>query len=525
MFKKIIKKSVRGLTFSFDGINTKFKIGDTYRYIIDAKNNKIYIVSAKDGLKVSKKKSGNTIKSLIDLRAKQVVDTIKDADYLEVICKKNVIVVDAYQVQSTDTNVQENNVISLVSNGNLISRYIIKRNLLKKVSGDDIVCSYTNYDFFESESVSSISNSVNDIVKVVSLFSGAGMLDKAIITPTPSSKKKFEIIYAIDYDKGAVETYKKNIGDHIIHGDIKELDLNTLPEADALVAGLSCKPFSNENRTKRLEDHEDSLLVLKVIDTLHLRRYPVFALENVPEILSANNSYYFQILKECLPEYDITAELLTDYEYGGYTTRKRAAIFGTRKDIVKHKVNFAAAHKKQGKTVGDALALVDETWENYNDITWSKGETLERIKSVPMGGNWKDIPDRLKTARMLGAGTHSNSYRRLAFKEPSCTLVNYRKPVIIHPTEDRIISVAEASALSGFGKDFVFCGTLSENQMAVGNGVPMALGQAIRNILEDIFINNDIASSASLTISHIMTNTVKNDITPIMSKNGQLAFF
>ena len=521
MFKKIIKKSLRGLTFSFNGIDTKFNIGDTYRYIVDVKSNKIYIVSAKDGLKVSKKKSGNTVKSLIDLRAKQVLNTIKDADYLEVVCKKNVIIVDAYQAQTTDTNIQENNVISLISSSKHVSRIVIKRNLLKKVSGDDIYCSYNDFVSVDSKSISEITDSVNDVIKIVSLCSGAGMLDKGIITPNASSKKKFEIVYAADYDKGAVETYKKNISDHILHTDITKLDLNTLPDADALVAGISCKPFSNENRTKRLEEHEDSLLVLTIIEALKLKKYPLFALENVPEILNASNSLYFNVLKESLYEYDITADTLIDNEYGGYTTRKRAVIVGTRKDVIKTKVDFSVVPKKQGNTVRDALSKVDDTWENYNDITWSKGETLERIKSVPMGGNWKDIPDNLKTARMLGAGTHSNSYKRLSFDEPSCTLVNYRKPVIIHPTEDRILSVAEASALSGFDKDFVFYGSLSEKQMCCGNGVTFSLGQAIRAVLEDIFVKNDIVFSMSKTI----TDTVKKDIIPIISTNGQLAFF
>lgn len=56
--KKVIKKSNRGLTFSFEGKNTKFNINDRYNYIIDPKSSTIYIVSSKDeerSLKVSRK--------------------------------------------------------------------------------------------------------------------------------------------------------------------------------------------------------------------------------------------------------------------------------------------------------------------------------------------------------------------------------------------------------------------------------------------------------------------------------------
>ena len=58
------------------------------------------------------------------------------------------------------------------------------------------------------------------------------------------------------------------------------------------------------------------------------------------------------------------------------------------------------------------------------------------------------------------------------------TLVNWRKLPLIHPTlRDRILSVAEAIALSGFGKDFIALGSLNERQQQIGNGVPYAIGK------------------------------------------------
>lgn len=75
--KKIINKSNRGLTFSFEGATTNFNVGDKYRYIIDPKLNKVYIVPSnhEKDLTVSKKKVGTKIKSLIDLRSKNIIST------------------------------------------------------------------------------------------------------------------------------------------------------------------------------------------------------------------------------------------------------------------------------------------------------------------------------------------------------------------------------------------------------------------------------------------------------------------
>ena len=94
--KKVIKKSNRGLTFSFEGKNTKFNINDRYNYIIDPKSSTIYIVSSKDeerSLKVSRKRVGSVYKSLIDIRAKAIKDSLKDADLLSIYFKEDKIII------------------------------------------------------------------------------------------------------------------------------------------------------------------------------------------------------------------------------------------------------------------------------------------------------------------------------------------------------------------------------------------------------------------------------------------------
>ena len=69
-------------------------------------------------------------------------------------------------------------------------------------------------------------------MKILSLFSGAGGLDLGLIQAGNN------VIWANDIDENAVETYKHNIGDHIILGDIKDNDITTLPKADVVVGGF-----------------------------------------------------------------------------------------------------------------------------------------------------------------------------------------------------------------------------------------------------------------------------------------------
>jgi len=53
-------------------------------------------------------------------------------------------------------------------------------------------------------------------INVVSLFSGGGGLDLGFVA------EGYNVIWAIDNNKNATETYKVNLGDHIICADINQ---------------------------------------------------------------------------------------------------------------------------------------------------------------------------------------------------------------------------------------------------------------------------------------------------------------
>ena len=59
----------------------------------------------------------------------------------------------------------------------------------------------------------------NNKYKVISLFSGAGGLDLGF------HQAGFEIIWANDFDKFAVQTYKENFTNNIILDDINNINI------------------------------------------------------------------------------------------------------------------------------------------------------------------------------------------------------------------------------------------------------------------------------------------------------------
>lgn len=74
-------------------------------------------------------------------------------------------------------------------------------------------------------------------MKVVSLFSGAGGLDLGF------KMAGHDIIWANDMYVDAVETYKKNIGDHIICEDISKIKAEDIPDCDIIIGGFPCQGF------------------------------------------------------------------------------------------------------------------------------------------------------------------------------------------------------------------------------------------------------------------------------------------
>ena len=87
---------------------------------------------------------------------------------------------------------------------------------------------------------------------------------------------------------------------------------------------------------------------------------------------------------------------------------------------------------------------------------------IERYRNIPQGGNWQNIRHMMDNYKDISR-THSNMYRRLKWSEPSITIGNYRKSMIVHPEQDRGLSLREAARLQSLPDWFTFCGSLDDS--------------------------------------------------------------
>ena len=192
-----------------------------------------------------------------------------------------------------------------------------------------------------------------------------------------------------------------------------------------------------------------------------------------------------------------------------------------------------------------------------NHVTYSLSENdLKMVKSVPQGGNWKNIPKSIPSKRLeqiRKSGGRTTLYGRLSWNKPSYTITTYfNRPgngAYIHPSEDRVISAREAARLQSFPDNFIFEGSKTSFCKQIGNAVPPLLAYIIakeikeltktKNVLDlfcgagglskgfewagyNIIAANDNFSAACLTYktNHPKTTLIEGDITKKDIKNN-----
>ncbi|MFH5826793.1 DNA cytosine methyltransferase [Clostridium perfringens] len=163
-------------------------------------------------------------------------------------------------------------------------------------------------------------------MRVISLFSGAGGMDLGFIN------EGFEIVWSNDMFLEATQTYKRNIGDHIVLGDITKIDSSEMPDdVDVVIGGFPCQGFSVANTKRTIEDKRN-FLYKEMLRVIRDKRPKVFVAENVKGILSLAGGKVFEMIKKDFEDlgYDVDAKVLNAAEYGVPQARERVIILGNR---------------------------------------------------------------------------------------------------------------------------------------------------------------------------------------------------
>lgn len=309
-------------------------------------------------------------------------------------------------------------------------------------------------------------------LKICSLFAGCGGLDLGFET-AQHPFLKFKVIWANDVDESCAKTYKKNFTHtEFINKDIWEYDLKKVPDCDVILGGFPCEDFSmlrgNEVKRKGVKTKR-GVLYTKFVEAVFLKKPFVFVAENVKGILSANKGKAMkQIIKDFSEVgYNVHYKLINFAEYGVPQKRERVIIVGIRKDLNGNFEWPKPTHKKRYVSVKEALKGVEKVPHN-NERHRMKAETIEMLKKIPAGGNYKYIP-KYKDKNWM-----SLIYKRLHPNEPSSTIVALGGGGTwgYHYKEPRMLTNRERARIQTFPDNFIFEGSLTQIRMQLGNAVP-----------------------------------------------------
>lgn len=164
---------------------------------------------------------------------------------------------------------------------------------------------------------------------MIALFAGAGGMDLGF------KNAGFDIKWACDFNQDAVNTYKNNIGDHIVLGDITTIKSDDIPgqenELDLIIGGFPCQGFSIANKNRSMED-ERNFLYLEMLRIINDKKPKFFVAENVKGLISMQKGQVIQMIIDDFKKigYEVDYKLLNAADYGVPQARERVIIIGNR---------------------------------------------------------------------------------------------------------------------------------------------------------------------------------------------------
>lgn len=336
----------------------------------------------------------------------------------------------------------------------------------------------------------------------IDIFSGVGGMSIG------AEMAGIKIAFAVENNIHAAETFQNNHNNTIvIKEDIRKVDFrNLLTESPfILFGGPPCQGFSLSNTKTRTTDNPNNALFEEYLRSVEELKPEWLVFENVQGFQNFGHGIVVQELENCLKElgYTFKKKVLWASDYGVPQHRNRFFLIANRIGIdysfpesIQKKVSVWEAisdlPKLKNGDYFDTLPYLSNDLNDYtklvransqeapqNYVSRNKDYVLERYKHIKIGQNWQAIPSELMANYSEVKNTHSGIYKRLDPNQPSVVISNYRKNMLIHPFEDRGLSVREAARLQSFPDDFIFKGSLSHIQQQIGNAVPPLLAYHI----------------------------------------------
>ena len=340
----------------------------------------------------------------------------------------------------------------------------------------------------------------------IDIFSGAGGLSLG------AEMAGFQVKFAVEKDNSAAATYRHNHPNTLVLKD----DIHNINPHDYLLpnehisivfGGPPCQGFSFSNTMSRNMDNPNNSLFEEFVRFVHEIQPDWFLFENVEGFARFEKGRIQHLVEQCFRDmgYEVFPKVLWASDYGVPQHRNRFFMVGNHLGIkfeypepfgTKITVNDAIedlpdltngqqmetmSYKMPASKASKYARMMRKGSKRcrQNYVSRNADYVIERYTHIKQGENWESIPDELMRNYANKQNCHSGIYKRLIAAEPSVVISNYRKNMLIHPFQDRGLSVREAARLQSFPDSFYFEGCLMSIQQQIGNAVPPLLAKAV----------------------------------------------
>lgn len=348
---------------------------------------------------------------------------------------------------------------------------------------------------------------MGNALNVLDLFCGAGGFSEGF------RQAGYKIIAGLDNDEQALTTYQFNFSEALaikkdLSDNLEGLEKVFSHKIDVIIGGPPCQGFSVAG--KRMKDDPRNTLYKAYLHLIKELKPRAVVVENVPTIMGL---YGGEIGKQIVEDfeqlsYGMKVFKLLACDYGIPQTRKRIFFVGVRgKNSFQLPAGQFIKNPLSAKDAIDDLPLLENnpgapelryaapahnsyqrSMRNGSKVLFNheavihKPRTIEIIKMVPDGGNYKSLPKELWSTRKVNI-----AWTRMNSKKP-CFTIDAGHNHHFHYKANRVPTVRECARIQSFPDRFRFFGKRTSQYRQVGNAVPPQLARIIAESLKGVLL-------------------------------------
>lgn len=347
--------------------------------------------------------------------------------------------------------------------------------------------------------------------RILDLFCGAGGFSYGM-----EKNPNFETVIALDNDKYAGETFKKNMPQtDVVIADItdEETKKSIIEKAkkhgvNMIIGGPPCQGYSMKGKKLGLKDPRN-FLFREYLNFVKELQPDIFVIENVKGLLLASNGWFKDEIVKTIGElgYSVEFGLLNASKYGVPQARERAIFICSRHN----RVTLPEPSVEKAYTVRDAISdlsylesgegdfeqeYINPILSEYQRIMRNgchklynhkasnhKQVAIEKLKMIPPEKGKEFLPEELH-----GNQKFKTTWGRLKWDDVSPTIDTRfdasSNGTNNHPYLNRAITPREAARIQSFDDNFIFYGAKVHIRKQIGNAVPPLLAKAIADHID-----------------------------------------